>query len=291
MTRWGMAVDMAHCVGCQTCVVACQMHNALRPGVAWLRVDALEWGAWPDADRAYFPHACLHCDEPDCVSVCPTGASSRRPDGIVEVDYQTCIGCGVCMTACPFGARTINGSDTWFFGAEQPAPYETADPACLGVAEKCDFCAGWLDRGLEPACVESCPVGVRAFGDVDNPDSEVSSFIRETGARQVAGTALWYAPGERDVDLDEIARSFYAPAGEEELAPLDEGRGVNPGVLSVASVVGVGTIAGIGLAVRRDRRTRAGRATLGGATGPEGPRDAGVSASAPGRGCGQRRRG
>ena len=73
--RFAMAIDMAHCVGCQTCVVACQMHNALRPGVAWLRVDALEWGAWPDADRAYFPHARLHCDEPDCVRVCPTGAS------------------------------------------------------------------------------------------------------------------------------------------------------------------------------------------------------------------------
>ena len=124
MARYGMAIDTEHCTGCQTCVVACQMEHALRPQVAWTRVDTVEWGRWPDGGRLHLPHGCLHCDEPACVEVCPTGASFAGDGGVSLVDHELCIGCGVCAAACPYGARTINRTDRWFFDAAVPAPYE-----------------------------------------------------------------------------------------------------------------------------------------------------------------------
>ena len=177
VTRWAMAVDAAHCVGCQTCVVACQMRNALRPGVAWLRVDALEFGRWPDADLLFLPHACLHCNDAPCVGVCPTGASFQRADGVVLVDYETCIGCGVCLTACPYGARTINTDERWFFDAAEAAPYEDASSGRIGVAEKCTLCGHLTSQDKLPACVKSCAAGARFYGDLDDPDSDASKEL------------------------------------------------------------------------------------------------------------------
>lgn len=256
MARWSMLIDMAHCTGCQTCVVACQMHNALRPGIAWNRVDTLEWGRWPDGRWASLPHACLHCDEPPCVGVCPTGASWRRDDGIVLVDEARCIGCGVCMTACPYGARTINEEARWFFDAAGPAPYETADPGRVGVAEKCTLCAGRIDAGREPACVEACPVGVRVFGDLDDGAGELCRSISGMGATQVEGTALFYATGSDDIDVGAtITASYYAPSSQRD---ADSARGVrvNPAVLAISSVLGAAAIGAVGVAAVRARAGR-----------------------------------
>ena len=257
MARYVMAVDAAHCVGCQTCTVACQMHNALRPGVAWLKVDAIERGRWPDGDRIHLPHACLHCDDAPCVRVCPTGASRQRPDGTVLVDYATCIGCGVCITACPYGARTINTDKAWFFGSAEPAPYENAPADRLGVAEKCTFCIERVERGLEPACVAACPVEVRAFGDVDDPGSDVNRFIAETGAEQVAGTGFYYAVGDRALDPGAVlAERCYVSSGDDVAARGESGVEANPAVLAGAAVAAVGAAAGIGVAAKRSRDHR-----------------------------------
>lgn len=261
MTRFAMALDMTHCSGCQTCVVACQQHNALRPGVAWTWVDTLEWGRWPDGDRAALPHGCLHCDDPSCVNVCPTGASGKRDDGIVVVAYDRCIGCGVCLTACPYGARTINARDGWHFGAATPAPYENAPTERLGVAEKCTLCADRVDAGLEPACVAACPVGVRAFGDLDDPTAALRTFIEEAGATRVEGTGMLYAVGAHALDVEETLRTrFHRPSTEAAAAVDRTGEG-NPAVVAGAAVAAAALAAGAGLTAKKNRDRRAERAS------------------------------
>lgn len=254
-----MAIDLAHCVGCQTCVVACQQSHALRPGVAWISVDTLEWGRWPDGDRVALPHACLHCDEPSCVKVCPTGASYRRDDGIVAVEYDRCIGCGVCLTACPYGARVINENDNWHFGAAEPAPYERDGTGRIGVAEKCTLCADRVSEGRQPACVETCPVGVRAFGDLDDPHGAVRAFIEETGAERVDGTGAFYAKGSHDLDVEQTIKTlFYRPAPE----AVERGEGSakgNPAVVVGAGVAASALAIGAGLTAKKNRDRRAER--------------------------------
>lgn len=261
MTRYAMAIDLEHCTGCGTCVVSCQLHNALRPGVAWTRLEELEWGTWPDIGRAYLSHACLHCDEPLCVRVCPTGASHKRDDGIVVVDDEICIGCGVCVTACQYGARTITVNDGWHYAAPGPAPYEAEGAHRTHVAEKCSFCAPRLAQGLSPACVDSCPIQVRFFGDLDDPGSAVSEYVRTTGAESIPGTAVYYSKGSLDLDLEHIlTAACYVPLkailDEQEKTPPR----ANPVVLGAAGVVTAAAVTGLGLAVKRnvDRRVSAG---------------------------------
>ncbi|MEG1517354.1 MAG: 4Fe-4S dicluster domain-containing protein [Raoultibacter sp.] len=253
MVRYGMAIDAQHCLGCQTCVVACQLHNGLRPNIAWMTVEAIEWGRWPDADRLYFPHLCLHCDAPYCVKVCPTGASYISDGGIVAIDYEKCIGCGVCISACPYGARRINTQDTWFFDARVPAPYETGEKNRINVAEKCTFCAGRVQKGLNPICVDSCPADIRIFGDLDNPGSKINSFIEESAAVCVPGTAVYYAQGNRDFNLaSTITSSYYAPltsVRDDAAMRVSEG---NPVVVGVSGI-GVAAVA-VSLACVAKRR-------------------------------------
>ncbi|RDB67546.1 4Fe-4S dicluster domain-containing protein [Eggerthella sinensis] len=194
MATMGMAIDLRRCAGCYACVVACQMHNNTKPGVAWGHVDAKEWGEDPDNRRCYLPHACMHCEDAPCVKVCPTGASYVREDDIVMVDYDQCINCGSCLHACPFGARVQNDVEGNFFDTAEQAPYEAEGIQRTQVVEKCIFCAGRVDAGLQPACVQNCPGNARVFGDLDDPESPISAFLAKDGVVRVGNTHFCYRP-------------------------------------------------------------------------------------------------
>ena len=166
MTKLGIAINLERCVGCNTCANACKMQNNIPMNMLYIRVetDGVDTadgaqGTYPDLSRTYIPVACQHCDNPECVSVCPTGASYRREDGVVLVDHSKCIGCQYCVMACPYGVRAYDeGKDK-------------------GVIEKCTMCAHLIDKGEKPACVKHCPGQARLFGDADDPESDVSKMI------------------------------------------------------------------------------------------------------------------
>jgi phenylacetyl-CoA:acceptor oxidoreductase subunit 1 len=191
MTRWTMVADLERCVGCQTCTAACRHANATSPAVQWRKVLDIEAGSFPDVSRTFVPVGCQHCADPPCVHVCPTTATRQRPDGIVMIDYDLCIGCAYCEIACPYQARFLVHSPVFAYGAAMQNEVEREDPARLGVAQKCTFCSDRIDFGVDnglrpgidaratPACVNSCIADALHFGGIDNPDSNVSRLLRE----------------------------------------------------------------------------------------------------------------
>jgi phenylacetyl-CoA:acceptor oxidoreductase subunit 1 len=190
MTRWAMIADLRRCVGCQTCTAACKHANGTPPGVQWRRVLDVETGEFPDVERAFIPIGCQHCDEPACLPVCPTTATRKREDGIVTIDYDLCIGCAYCTMACPYQARFKTPAGVFAYGATPTANEERRDePSQRSVATKCTFCVDRIDQGLEkgllpgrdaeatPACVNACIAEALAFGDIEDPDSNVSQLL------------------------------------------------------------------------------------------------------------------
>lgn len=184
--RWGMLVDTSLCAeDCDECVTACNEEHGLtgfdRPATdaQWIRKLTIK-----DKSTGYkksFPVMCQHCKHPPCVDVCPTGASFRRADGIVLVDKHTCIGCRYCMMACPYKARS--------FIHETLSDQLPHAPRGKGTVESCTFCVHKLDRNENTtACVQACErAGHRAliFGDLNDPDSEISKRLEEHGGMQI----------------------------------------------------------------------------------------------------------
>lgn len=179
----GLVIDLDICVGCHACAVNCKEWNTgghmapltdLMPygadpvGVWFNRIHSFEAGDGAAGRTVHFPRSCLHCAEPDCVTVCPTGASYKREaDGIVLVNEDICIGCKLCSWACPYGAREYD--------------YDA------GVMKKCTLCVDKIyNENLDeidrvPACVATCPVGARHFGDLGDAASAVSRLVAERG--------------------------------------------------------------------------------------------------------------
>lgn len=186
MTRYGMVIDLERCIGCNACTIACKAAHWTPPGVFWGRVLEKEIGTYPSVSRIFLPVLCNHCSDALCVSVCPTGASYRREDGLVLINYNRCIGCRACMQACPYGARFFVQDDRGYLDGAAPGPHELQESASLrGVVTKCDFCAGRMDEGLDPACVEVCPASARYFGDLNDPNSEVARLISKNRGFQL----------------------------------------------------------------------------------------------------------
>ncbi len=179
MARLGMVIDLKLCIACYACVVTCKAENATPPGVFWGQVQEREDGKYPSARRVFLPVLCNHCAEPLCVKACPTGATTQREDGIVVVDHDKCVGCRYCLIACPYQVRSYVDKIRGYF-EQGLTPYEETGykKHRKGVVEKCTFCVDRVDKGLEPACVANCPTSCRHFGDLDDPNSEVSRLLR-----------------------------------------------------------------------------------------------------------------
>ncbi len=187
MTRWGMVIDLDRCVGCNACTVACKVENGTPPDHYWARVYTEETGTFPDTKTTYVPVLCNHCEDAPCVTVCPTGASYKRKDGIVMVNQDACIGCRFCMMACPYANRFYLRHGTLEAGYHgERTEFEDAkwDAFTEGTVTKCTFCAHRVDDGLEPACVVTCPTDARIFGDLEDPESKPSKLIRERNGKQ-----------------------------------------------------------------------------------------------------------
>ncbi len=156
--QYGMLIDTRRCIGCHACSVACKAEFDVPLGNTRSWVEYVEKGEYPNVSRNFLPRLCNHCSEPNCVDVCPTGATFKRAeDGIVVVDPERCIGCKYCVQACPYDARFIN--------------------PVTGAADKCDFCLHRVSRGIAPACVETCIGRARIFGDLNDPNSEIAKKI------------------------------------------------------------------------------------------------------------------
>jgi molybdopterin-containing oxidoreductase family iron-sulfur binding subunit len=190
--RWGMVIDLRKCTGCQACTIACIQENKLPPGVVYRPVITETHGTFPNVSKTFTPRPCMQCDNPPCVPVCPVGATYKRADGIVVIDYDVCIGCRYCITACPYQARTFDFGEYYGpndYGTSEPLTFEQVPSLEYGEiwnredgkspihnARKCHFCTQRIEQGLLPACVLSCMGRATYFGDLNDPNSLVSEL-------------------------------------------------------------------------------------------------------------------
>ena len=186
MPQYGMVIDLKRCYGCYACVMACKTSNHTPPGVLWARLLQGEVGSYPNVVRQTLPVLCMQCEEPSCMEVCPTGATQKLDNGIVIVEKDKCMGCKYCVMACPYGARySVEEWESYFPEGLPLSPYEEFTRAAfeeksgVGVATKCDFCLDRISEGKNPSCVDACPANARIFGDLDDPNSKVSTLIKK----------------------------------------------------------------------------------------------------------------
>lgn len=202
--RWIMVIDTRKCVGCHACTIGCVAENHLPPGVVYRPVVTEELGEFPNVQLRFTPRPCMQCEEPPCTPVCPVNATWQRPDGIVAIDYDKCIGCRYCITACPYQARTSDfghyytdadsgadaeGESTLGRGAaawEEAPNFEYAKSwkreghsSPVGNARKCHFCLHRLEVGELPMCVTTCIGRATFFGDQNDPDCLATELITQ----------------------------------------------------------------------------------------------------------------
>ena len=195
--KFAYALNLSRCNGSRRCVTACMLENNLSrdPQIQYIKVIEMPRGSLnpekgtlyyegesvPKDDKFYLPVQCNQCDNPPCVKVCPVEATWKEKDGIVVIDYDWCIGCRYCQAACPYEARHFN-----FATPTIPKEEINTNQGYLsnrirpkGVMEKCTFCLHRTRNGQNPACHDACPTGARKFGNILDPDSEVSKILRE----------------------------------------------------------------------------------------------------------------
>ncbi len=210
--RWGMAVDLDRCTGCEACVTACRAENniptageeqaAKGRAAHWIRIERYWEGEFPNARVKFLPVLCQQCDEAPCEPVCPTYASHHSPEGLNVQTYNRCIGTRYCANACPYHVRFFN----WFNPVWEKPLHLQLNPDVsvreVGVMEKCTFCVQRIQAGeiqakaekrelregeIQPACAQSCPADALVFGDLNDPNSRVSRMSRSGRATRLLG--------------------------------------------------------------------------------------------------------
>ncbi|GMR09282.1 MAG: 4Fe-4S dicluster domain-containing protein [Anaerolineae bacterium] len=200
MPKYGMVIDLSRCTGCRACMVACKVENNTPQENFWMHVFRFEDGTYPDTRVRFMPRPCMHCENPPCVDACPTGARFTREDGLVATDFETCIGSRYCQAACPYGVNYFNfdePSGRYYLDWDNTVVPPYANPSldvpygeeqlkvagggkARGVIEKCTFCVHRVEDGRLPACAAVCPTNAIHFGDLDDPNSEVSKLLAES---------------------------------------------------------------------------------------------------------------
>jgi len=227
--RWAMVMDLRRCIGCRACTVACKSENDVSLGRFRAVIQEVTMGTFPNTKKAFLPLMCNHCEGnkkdgiPPCVKACPEypgerlkyktsdgktiryrgGATYKRPDGLILIDVDKCIGCGKCIDACPYGVRSFN-----------PFVKARADPA-EQAADKCDMCVHRIDNGIEPSCVNTCQGRARIFGDLNDPSSQVSKLVKEHNLSTGTESTSVLLPEEETnphvfyIDPDNLLKTLY----------------------------------------------------------------------------------
>jgi len=207
MARWGMVIDLDKCVGCGTCMSSCRVENNVpvadskRAGqgrsIFWMDMLTITEGEYPNIKKRVMPRPCFHCENPPCTKVCPVAATYLNDEGLVGQVYNRCIGCRYCVNGCPYNAKYFNWYPPGFTDEEKQHMNPEVSLRTKGIVEKCSFCAHRLIRAREKAagenrellegdfttaCQENCPSKAIAFGDLDNPYSEVSRLSHSVRA-------------------------------------------------------------------------------------------------------------
>ncbi|MBC8211612.1 MAG: 4Fe-4S dicluster domain-containing protein [Gammaproteobacteria bacterium] len=232
--RWGMVMDLRRCIGCRACTVACKSENDVSLGRFRAVITEKTTGTFPNTKKTFLPLMCNHCEGnkkdgvPPCVKACPeypgkrakfttpdgqkityrTGATYKRPDGLILIDKEKCIGCGKCIDACPYGVRSFD-----------PFVKAGGDPT-KQAADKCDMCAHRVDNGLEPSCVNTCQGRARIFGDLNNPNSEISKLVKKHNLAQDANVLLpdkGTDPHVYYIDPDNLLHAIYTERKKKKL--------------------------------------------------------------------------
>jgi phenylacetyl-CoA:acceptor oxidoreductase subunit 1 len=195
--RWGMVINLSRCTRCHACIAACRIEHFLPLRITWPRLIAWEKETGYGPEVTTVPVRCNQCKDAPCVEVCPSRATIKRPDGIVQVDQNKCVGCRYCVIACPYQNRTFlsKKQDPGHFPGFPRTRFEQKGkklfPHQVGTTETCNFCLERIDAGLAkgllpgldrdatPACVNTCQARALTFGDLDDPASEVAQLIKQ----------------------------------------------------------------------------------------------------------------
>ncbi|HMS55920.1 MAG TPA: 4Fe-4S dicluster domain-containing protein [Fimbriimonadaceae bacterium] len=228
MARYSMLIDLTRCIGCDACTLACKQENGTPLDVFFARVLNVEVGEYPNVKRVYIPVLCNHCEDAPCLKSCPNKAIVRRPDGIVILDQDRCRGTGACVSACPYGNIYLTRvDDRWYLNSDEPYERDFVKKRLEPQrARKCTYCAHRVDEGLDPACVVACPTTARIFGDLDDPDSVISTYIdeqREQTGRKPFKLLPQAGTKPAGMYLGVMADQASSTLGEDAPVPLPQG--------------------------------------------------------------------
>ena len=210
MAKFGRLIDQKRCMGCRACVAACAVENHFTPEAPWNVMIEYEVGTYPAVKKVYNTLNCMHCEQPSCKAACDyigVKAISKNEFGVVLIDYDKCIGCGYCAAVCPYGVPQLNKGIAELYPGKGKTAYESlaykyrhpTHRKKAKVAEKCTFCTHKLEKAVAdgkvdrvgkdqeytPTCDLVCPVQARMFGDLDDPNSDISKRIKQTNATQL----------------------------------------------------------------------------------------------------------